>query len=43
MNFEKIFNLLIEKNKKGPCWKNYKMVGTKKKNGKKVPNCVPKK
>ena len=28
--------------KKGPCWKGYKMVGTKKKNGKEVPNCVPK-
>jgi len=25
-----------------PCWKNYKPVGTKKKNGKTVPNCVPK-
>lgn len=25
-----------------PCWKNYKMVGMKKKNGKQVPNCVPK-
>ena len=25
-----------------PCWKNYKMVGTKKMNGKQVPNCVPK-
>ena len=24
-----------------PCWKNYKMVGTKTKNGKEVPNCVP--
>jgi hypothetical protein len=24
-----------------PCWKGYKMVGTKKKNGKEVPNCVP--
>jgi hypothetical protein len=24
------------------CWKNYKMVGTKKKDGKTVPNCVPK-
>lgn len=23
------------------CWKNYKRVGTKKKNGKNVPNCVP--
>ena len=25
-----------------PCWKGYEMVGTKKKNGKEVPNCVPK-
>lgn len=25
-----------------PCWKNYEMIGTKNKNGKKVPNCVPK-
>jgi hypothetical protein len=25
-----------------PCWDNYKQVGMKKKNGKKVPNCVPK-
>jgi len=25
-----------------PCWKNYKMVGMKTKNGKEVPNCVPK-
>lgn len=24
-----------------PCWKGYKQVGMKKKNGKKVPNCVP--
>jgi hypothetical protein len=23
------------------CWKGYKMLGTKKKNGKQVPNCVP--
>ena len=27
--------------KKGPCWKNYEMVGWKMKGGKKVPNCVP--
>ena len=26
-----------------PCWDGYKPVGTKKKNGKTVPNCVPKK
>jgi hypothetical protein len=25
-----------------PCWKDYEMVGMKKKNGKDVPNCVPK-
>jgi len=24
-----------------PCWDDYKQVGMKKKNGKKVPNCVP--
>ena len=24
-----------------PCWKGYKQVGMKKKNGKEVPNCVP--
>lgn len=26
---------------KDPCWKNYKQVGMKNKNGKQVPNCVP--
>jgi hypothetical protein len=25
-----------------PCWKGYEMVGKKTKNGKEVPNCVPK-
>ena len=29
--------------KKGPCWKNYEMVGMKKKGGRNVPNCVPNK
>lgn len=24
-----------------PCWKGYEMIGMKRKNGKKVPNCVP--
>lgn len=24
-----------------PCWSGYHMVGTKKKNGREVPNCVP--
>lgn len=27
--------------KDNPCWKGYKPVGTKEKNGKTVPNCVP--
>jgi hypothetical protein len=27
--------------KQGPCWKGYKQVGMKMKNGKEVPNCVP--
>jgi len=28
---------------KSACWSNYKSIGTKIKNGKRVPNCVPKK
>lgn len=24
-----------------PCWKGYEMIGMKKKDGRKVPNCVP--
>ena len=32
----------MEKMDKDPCWKGYEMIGTKKKNGKTVPNCVPK-
>ena len=30
-------------NKKGPCWSGYEMIGMKKKGGRTVPNCVPKK
>lgn len=35
----------LEENKKNtdPCWSNYRQIGMKMKNGKKVPNCVPKK
>lgn len=33
----------MTKKKKDPCTKGYEMYGTKKKNGKKVPNCIPKK
>ena len=32
----------MKKGKKDPCWSTHKMVGMKKKGGKKVPNCVPK-
>lgn len=35
------FKQFLEKMDSDPCWKNYKMIGTKKKNGKTVPNCVP--
>jgi hypothetical protein len=31
----------MDEAKKDPCWKGYKQVGTKKKGGKEVPNCVP--
>jgi hypothetical protein len=26
---------------KNPCWKGYKQIGIKNKNGREVPNCVP--
>lgn len=42
----KSFSQFLETKKmKGedPCWKDYEMVGHKMKDGKKVPNCVPKK
>lgn len=35
LNFDKF--ILEQKN---PCWKGYKQIGTKDKNGKPVPNCV---
>ena len=31
----------LEKDSDDPCWKGYVQLGTKKKNGKEVPNCVP--
>lgn len=27
--------------KHNPCWAGYRPIGTKKKNGREVPNCVP--
>jgi major membrane immunogen (membrane-anchored lipoprotein) len=38
-NMIKLKSLLSEK--EDPCWDDYKQVGMKTKNGKKVPNCVP--
>lgn len=32
---------LKEKAKDNPCWDGYEQYGTKKKNGKEVPNCIP--
>jgi len=40
MSYSKAFK---KKKMKNPCWKGYEAYGTKKKNGKTVPNCVPKK
>ena len=37
------FKMKSPLNKKGPCWKGYEMIGMKKKGGRKVPNCVPRK
>ena len=34
----KLIDLLESKN---PCWKGYKQIGMKEKNGKEVPNCIP--
>lgn len=31
----------LEKDEDDPCWSGYVQVGMKKKNGKRVPNCVP--
>lgn len=39
---ESFIQMILEKKKmKNPCWKGYEMIGTKKKGGRKVPNCVP--
>ena len=36
-------NVILKKGGNLPCWKNYEQIGMKNKNGKQVPNCVPKK
>lgn len=40
---ESFESFLEEKMKNDPCWDDYEMVGHKMKDGRKVPNCVPKK
>lgn len=42
MKITDIINEGLKNPKDNPCWKGYHPVGTKKKNGKTVPNCVPK-
>ena len=37
----KTYRQLIAELKKDPCWKGYKQIRTKEKDGKPVPNCVP--
>ncbi len=40
MNSILSFDAFINEEKKNPCWKGYRQLGTKKKKGKIVPNCV---
>lgn len=35
------FKQYLEEMKKDPCWKGYKQLGMKDKDGKQVPNCIP--
>ena len=37
----RLIDLVPLKEMENPCWKGYQMVGTKKKDGREVPNCVP--
>ena len=32
--------IMAKKTKKDPCWEGYEQAGTKKKEGKTVPNCI---
>lgn len=34
--------IISELNEENPCWKGYEQIGMKMKDGKEVPNCVPK-
>jgi len=41
VEIEKELNIENLYENKKPCWKGYKQIGMKTKNGKEVPNCVP--
>ena len=38
---DKMIKLLDLITEKSPCWKGYKQIGMKDKDGREVPNCVP--
>jgi hypothetical protein len=41
VNLDRDPEQIEESNEADPCWKGYKQIGMKDKNGKQVPNCVP--
>lgn len=41
LSFDSFNEKKKSKKSKNPCWKGYKQYGTKEKNGKTVPNCIP--
>lgn len=41
MEFEQLIAEVNKRDEDDPCWEGYTQVGTKMKDGKKVPNCVP--
>jgi hypothetical protein len=42
MKINEIVTEAKKRKSKDPCWSGYEQIGMKEKNGKKVPNCVPK-
>jgi hypothetical protein len=41
LKINKMIKLLELLSEKAPCWKGYKQIGMKEKDGREVPNCVP--
>lgn len=39
--FKSLIKQIIKEENDNPCWKGYQKFGTKMKNGKEVPNCIP--